>query len=253
MNTAGSLNPVLRASLREFGGRAVADGRVKGRVKGLLGGASAEDTPVDPTPTPMPMPSWADPDAQRQALQVLTLAQRTADEHVASVQQQANSIRAGARAAADQIAQEAQAHAEAIRREAAKKIADAQATAEKIVKDAQAHGDGIRRDAAKALADARATAASIVKDSQAAATGLERDAQQQYDNVVGTLETKRAALQEQIEALQTFDGDYRSRLRTFMTGQLQALGDEGAPPPVAPVQPSSPRVATSGVQRMPDQ
>jgi cell division septum initiation protein DivIVA len=231
----------------------VADGRVKGRVKGLLGGASTEDAPVDPAPTPMSMVSPADPDAQRQALQVLTLAQRTADEHVASVQQHANGIRAAARAAADQIAQEAQAHVEAVRRETGKKIADAEATADKIIKDAQGHGDGIRRDAEKVLADARATAAGIVKESEAAAAGLERDAQQQYDDVVGTLETKRAALQEQIEALQTFDRDYRSRLRTFMTGQLQALGDEGAPPAVAPVQPPSPRGVTTGVQRMPDQ
>ena len=38
-----------------------------------------------------------DPDAQR-ALQVLIMAQRTADEHTASAQHQADSIRADARA-----------------------------------------------------------------------------------------------------------------------------------------------------------
>jgi hypothetical protein len=30
--------------------------------------------------------------------------------------------------------------------------------------------------------------------------------------------------------LQQFDKDYRARLRTFMSSQLRALGDEGPPP-----------------------
>jgi cell division septum initiation protein DivIVA len=198
----------------------VADSRIKGRVKGLLGGASPDDAHVDLTPgTP-------DPDAQRQALQVLTLAQRTADEHIASAQHQADDIRAAARASAEQIARDAHAHVEAARREAGKAVADARAMAEQIARDAQAHADGARRDAEKLLADARAKATEIAKDAQTNAAGLEREAQQRYDDVVGSLETKRAALQQQIEALQQFDRDYRSRLRTFMKGQLHALGDE---------------------------
>ena len=180
----------------------MADSRIKGRVKGLLGGAAPDDgyqysePPVDLTP------GLPDPEAQRKALQVLTLAQRTADEHVASAQHQADNIRASAQASAEQVARDAQAHAERSRQEAAKTVADAQAAAEKIVKDAQARADG-----------------------------LEREAQRQYDEVVGSLETKAAALQQQIDGLQEFDRDYRSRLRTFMRGQLEALGDEGAPSP----------------------
>ena len=183
----------------------MADSRIKGRVKGLLGNPPPEEVyqhqqhiepPVDLTP------GLPDPEAQRKALQVLTLAQRTADEHVASAQHQADNIRAAAQASAEQVAREAQAHTERTRQEAAKTVADAQAAAEKIVKDAQARADG-----------------------------LERDAQRQYDEVVGSLETKRDALQQQIDALQEFDRDYRSRLRTFMKGQLEALGDEGAPTP----------------------
>jgi hypothetical protein len=41
---------------------------------------------------------------------------------------------------------------------------------------------------------------------------------------VGSLEGKSAALREQIEMLQQFDHDYRSRLAVFMQGQLRALG-----------------------------
>jgi len=191
---------------------------MKGRVKGLLNGATTDDMALDDAHDVL------DPDAQRQALQVLILAQRTADDHVASAQHQAGNIRSDARAAAEQIVRDAQAHADGARQDAGKKLADAHATAEQIVREAQSQADGTRRDADKVLSDARAGASEIVKDAQANAAELDREAQQRYDDVVGSLEGKRAALQEQIEALQQFDRDYRSRLAAFMQSQLRALG-----------------------------
>jgi hypothetical protein len=151
-----------------------------------------------PGPPPVDLtPGLPDADAQRKALQVLMLAQRTHDEHVATAYKQADDIRAAAKASAEQMG-----------------------------RDAQARTDRAEKEAAKTVADARAAADQIGKDAQSRADELERDARRQYDEVVGTLETKRAALQQQIEALQEFDRDYRSRLRTFMRGQLDALGDE---------------------------
>jgi cell division septum initiation protein DivIVA len=223
----------------------VADSRIKGRVKGLLGGPSPDDIQVDLTP------GLPDPEAQRRALQVLTLAQRTADEHVASAQHQADNIRAAARASAEQIARDAQAHADLARQEAGKAVADARAMAEQITRDAQAHADGVRRDAEEVVAAARAKATEVDKDAQLRAAGLDREAQQRFDDVVGTLETQRDALQQQIEELQQFDRDYRSRLRTFMRGQLDALGDE-EPPTNAPTQRPG-EAPTTGVERMPQQ
>jgi hypothetical protein len=41
--------------------------------------------------------------------------------------------------------------------------------------------------------------------------------------VVGSLGTRRESLQQQIEALEQFDREYRSRLTHFMQGQLRAL------------------------------
>jgi cell division septum initiation protein DivIVA len=216
-----------------------ADSRMKGRVKGLLaGGTSPDDAPLDQ------MHEQPDPDAQR-ALQVLVMAQRTADEHVASSRHQAENIRADALATAEQIARDAQAHSDGARREAAKTVSDARGMAEQIVREAQAHADGTRRDAEKALSDARAAAQQIGKDAQAKAAGLEREAQQRYDDVVGSLATKRNALQEQIDALKEFDRDYRSRLRKFMHGQLRALGDD-EPPPNASIQQPGAIAATIG-------
>jgi vacuolar-type H+-ATPase subunit H len=161
---------------------------MKGRVKGLLGGVSPLDGPAEQTDVP------SDPSTQRQALQVLTLAQRTAEEHVASAHHQADKI-----------------------------CADARATAEQIARDAQAHADELQRNADKALAAAQARAAEIAKDAQANADELKHQAQQRYQDVVGSLAAKREALQQQIEALEQFDRDYRSRLTAFMQTQLRAL------------------------------
>ena len=67
--------------------------------------------------------------------------------------------------------------------------------------------------------------------------------------MVGSLSTQRAALQEQIEALQEFDREYRSRLRKFMHGQLEVLGvDE---PPARAAAPKQDNGAKAGPQRAP--
>jgi len=186
----------------------VTDSR-KGRVKGLFAGTSPDHE------LPEQAHGLPEPAAQHQALQVLVLAQRTADEHVAGAQHQADKVRAEARA-----------------------------MAERIVRDAQTHADGVRRDADKILNDARARAEETARDAQAKADGLDREAQQRYQDVVGSLAAKRAALQQQIEALQRFDRDYRAELRTFMQGQLRALGADEPPSNGDIRQPDS--VATAG-------
>jgi cell division septum initiation protein DivIVA len=189
----------------------------KGRVK-LIGGTSPDDE------RPEQAAALLDPDAaQRQALQVLTLAQRTAEEHVAGAHHEADKIQAAARAKAEQIVRDAEAHADTVRQEADKALSEARATAERIARDAQAHADNARRDADKIVSDARAQAGEIAKDAQANADELKRQAQQRYDDIVGSLATKRAALQQQIEALEQFDREYRARLTTFMQAQLRSL------------------------------
>jgi cell division septum initiation protein DivIVA len=160
---------------------------------------------------------------QRQALQMLTLAQRTAEEHVAGARHQADKIHSDARATAEQIARDAQAQADAVRREADKALSDARARAAEIAKDAQIHADKARQDGDKIVSDAQARAAEIAKNTQASADGLERQAKQRYEEMVGSLAAKREALQQQIEALQEFEREYRARLLTFMQGQLRAL------------------------------
>jgi len=73
------------------------------------------------------------------------------------------------------------------------------------------------------VTDARAAAEQVHDDAAANADHLNLQARQRYDDVVGSLGTKREALQQQIEALEQFDHDYRARLTSFMQSQLRAL------------------------------
>ncbi|HEX6445254.1 MAG TPA: hypothetical protein VF053_09225 [Streptosporangiales bacterium] len=188
---------------------------MKDRVKGLLGGQPNElgehvDQRTEPT-TP------------QQALQVLDLAQRTADEYVASARREANRICAEGRVQAEQMVRDAQVQVQALQREAEKALAEAQAKADQVARDVQAHADRVKRDAEGVLSEARNRANDMVKNAQVNAEELKRQAQHRHDDVVGSLAAKREALQRQIEALEVFEREYRERLSGFMQNQLRAL------------------------------
>jgi cell division septum initiation protein DivIVA len=211
------------------------DGWMKTRAKGQHRESDAPEARVTPlagvpSPPQQPGPQQPGPPADlqsgtdvQQALQMLTLAQRTADEHVATAHREAERIQVEARAAAEQIVREAQNQAGAIRQEADTALTEARAQVERAGKEVQAQAEAARRNGEKLLTDARGQATEITKEAQANADQLQRLARQRYDEEVGNLAAKRQALQQQIEALQEFDRDYRSRLLSFMQGQLRAL------------------------------
>ncbi|GAA2685157.1 DivIVA domain-containing protein [Actinoplanes palleronii] len=131
------------------------------------------------------------------ALEVLALAQRTADDHVAEASRRARKVQA-----------------------------EAEVRAEQIHRDACAYADEIRAEADRLLTDARAEAQRIVAGGSDFAEELRLRAEQQYEDAVGGLSIKREALQKQIEALSTFDSDYRQRITSFLQSQLRALWAE---------------------------
>jgi cell division septum initiation protein DivIVA len=196
----------------------VTDNQIKARVKAVLSGASPDSATSE-----HPLVGTGGPLHPDHALQVLTLAQRTAEEHVAIAKRQADKIRSDAQAAADQSARDAQVHAHNVRCEADKVLAEARATAEQAARDARLRADDGKRNADQILAEANSEARSIVGDAQGHAEQLKLQAQQRYEDSVGSLIAKREALQQQIEALEHFDREYRARLTTFMQGQLRAL------------------------------
>ena len=181
-------------------------------ANGVPGGRVAPETDGDPAAQ-----------VQQQVLQMLTLAQRTAEEHVAGAQRYADKLQEDARAAAEQIIQDAQGQAEAIRREGVQVLSDAKARAAELAKEAQAHLESARRDGDELVAQARARATGIAQDAQTHADRLAGQAQIRYEETVGKLAARREALQQQIEALQDFDRDYRSHLLSFIQAHVRAL------------------------------
>ena len=169
-----------------------------------------------------------------EALQVLTLAQRTADNHITAANRHAQRVRSEIRSSAEQIRLEAHAYADQVRGEADKLLAEARAAAEFRRRDADAQAVEIRRQAESMLADARVEAARIVGEGRDRAGQWDLRAEQRYEDAVGGLSVRREALQEQIEALAVFDVDYRQRLASFVHAQLRALwveqsGDRESP------------------------
>jgi cell division septum initiation protein DivIVA len=212
----------------------VTDNQIVDRVKAVLAGASAETKTSE---HPVVVPGAMNPN---QALQVLTLAQRTAEEHVAIANRHADKIRNDAQAAADQVGRDAQVHAHNVRREADKVLGEARAASEQAARDARERADEARRNADQILAEARAAAATIANDAQGHAEQLKFQAQQRYEDSVGSLRAKREALQQQIEALEQFDREYRARLTSFMQAQLRALWVDEPQVDAEPESPAAP-------------
>jgi cell division septum initiation protein DivIVA len=222
-----------------MGGIPVTDNRMTNRVKVMFNGST---TDADTSQHPQVAAQAGQPPHSNQALQVLTMAQRTAEEHIAKAHHQAGKIHADAVAAAEQMARDAQAHAHGVRREADKVLYDARQTSEQAAREARIRTDEAHQAAERIVAEAEARAAALAEEADHHAEQLGMRAQQRYDDVVGSLGTKRSDLQRQIEALEEFEREYRGRLASFMQGQLRALwvdqpqvGDDLPDTPVAPI------------------
>jgi DivIVA domain-containing protein len=96
----------------------------------------------------------------------------------------------------------------------------AQRTADEHVSDA-------RREADKMLNDARSKSDELTRDARAKAEALERDARQRHQEVMGSLDSKRTALQKHIEELKQFEREYRTRLKAYLESQLRDLEGRG--------------------------
>ena len=96
----------------------------------------------------------------------------------------------------------------------------AQRTADEHVSDA-------RREADKLLTDARTKSDDLTRDARSKAEALERDARQRHQEVMGSLDSKRTALQKHIEELKQFEREYRTRLKAYLESQLRDLDGRG--------------------------
>jgi DivIVA domain-containing protein len=136
-------------------------------------------------------------DVHARAVQVLMLAQQTADQHLAQSMAEAERI-----------------------------LAEAKAQADNSLKDAQ------ERSTAQ-LGEVEARAKQLDEESAARASRAVQDAEQRAATITAQLEQRKAALERRVEELRSFEREYRARLKSYLESQLRDL-DAGGKPEAAP-------------------
>lgn len=68
----------------------------------------------------------------------------------------------------------------------------------------------------------------IIAEAQIEASSLVNDAQEKSRNTLGALEQQRSVLERKVEQLRGFERDYRSRLKSYIEGQLRDLDARGS-------------------------
>jgi DivIVA domain-containing protein len=158
-----------------------------------------------PPPPPQPVVAAPPPQQQQQqntgesdhiaAVNMLALAQQTADKHIS----------------------EAKAESERIRRES-------HAEVERMIAEARAKADALH-------GDARNRAEALERDARTKAAALTADAERRHNQVMGSLELKKNDLDKAIAELQAYEREYRTRLRSYLESQLQELNSRGSAQP----------------------
>ncbi|MFC8304208.1 DivIVA domain-containing protein [Specibacter sp. NPDC057265] len=68
----------------------------------------------------------------------------------------------------------------------------------------------------------------IIAEAQIEASTLVNDAQEKSRKTLGALEQQRSVLERKVEQLRGFERDYRTRLKTYIEGQLRDLDARGS-------------------------
>ena len=142
-------------------------------------------------------PSMSD-EHHSQAVQMLALAQQTADQHLAQSKTEAERL-----------------------------LAEAQANAHASLTNAQTQSD-------KHLAEAKARADQIERESSAKAAQAVQEAEQRAASITAQLEQRKTALERRVEELRTFEREYRTRLKSYLESQLRDLDASDRAEPVVP-------------------
>jgi DivIVA domain-containing protein len=94
-----------------------------------------------------------------------------------------------------------------------------------------------QRTADEHIAEARTQADRIIGEARTRAEQLKREADDKHRQMIGSLETERSGLEREVEKLRSFEREYRSRLKSYLEGQLRELdgrtGEAGAAAPAA--------------------
>ena len=152
--------------------------------------------PVVPQPVPTTVPGI--PDHHLHAARLLGLAEETAAKVTAEANAEAETTKANARAESEKL------------------LSDARNESERMLSEAKNSSESM-------VAEATAKADATVRDSQTKAETLDREAQRKYTEVMSQLTTQRTSLENKIDGLRTYEREYRSRLKGWITDQLHQL------------------------------
>lgn len=151
---------------------------------------------------------------EQEALRLLMVAQRTADEHLEDSRREADTLLGEAQREAQSMVSEAQ-------RESQTMVSSAQRESTTMVTEAQ-------RDSEAMVSEARTQAEDLVGQARDRAERMEMEAEQERQKVIGQLEESRTSLLHNIEELKTFEREYRTRLKLYLESQLRDLnGQQG--------------------------
>ena len=126
-----------------------------------------------------------------QAVQMLALAQQTADQHLAQ-----------SKAEAERLLTEARTNAESTLAEA-------------------------NQRASQQVAEAEARSKQLNEESSARAAQALQEAEQRASTITAQFEQRKAALERRVEELRTFEREYRTRLKSYLESQLRDLDASG--------------------------
>jgi DivIVA domain-containing protein len=118
---------------------------------------------------------------------------------------------------------------------AARLLELASRNADELVEEAKSEADKIvgeaRTKAERLQGESKANADKLEADARGRAQSLDSETAERRTQLFGDLERERDALSHEVDNLRAFEREYRSRLKTYFSQQLEALESSGSADP----------------------
>jgi DivIVA domain-containing protein len=128
---------------------------------------------------------------------------------------------------------------------AARLLEIATRNADELVEQAKDEADKIigeaRTKAERLDAESKVKADRLEADARTRAQMLDSETAERRQQMFGELEREREKLNGEVETLRAFEREYRARLKSYFTQQLEALSGPGEAPAVSEDQPPAPK------------
>lgn len=109
--------------------------------------------------------------------------------------------------------------------------AEASAAATRLLELATRNADEVvaeaREEAQQIVSGAREQADTLDREARTRADNLDRETQTRRSEATSAIASEKQRLDEEVEGLRAFEREYRSRLRSYFTQQLDALDGKG--------------------------